>query len=504
MHPYATFNCWMGTPGGQWLACIDAKNELKIGKGTNKFSMLDHALKDCWLEDFVLLRRLHLQWVHRPLYEWMVSRPRVADKLLCRTSWTNWTIKWNLLHGKLFQSSRSQVANTWSSHKKVFAQWCLERWWLAVVVSHVPRGAWSGWSCLTGQLPGMCRLCTGSDVQRRSPSHCCLGLGWDAAGGWWEGGLGQHLAGERLVSVCDGARDALKFQETRRLSNHSCMGDLGWPPVGQGIGDRGFEPGWDGQEFVFGQFRCYFFCFYLPFRLAPRFAGSLTHNVDDRDSVTFLLSFRRTAYDFSRVVSKLFVANSSVPWLDHFTPPLTFFMTLDRTIKRLQTNKASDECGLVAELLHFAPDNTILWQLSWASWIKFCTQSKFHRVGQKLCSRRFQKHRTHEPRHTSGPLLISDSCTNICILGLGAHRGAVGTCSTWRTAWFQNETDDGGGLLIPSCLIARNNWLHNSRSKSRGWLWPVLSSCPINSPISVLCVNYESNFYFEHSIAYKR
>ena len=32
--PYASFNCWMGTPGGQWLACIDAKNEQKIGKCT--------------------------------------------------------------------------------------------------------------------------------------------------------------------------------------------------------------------------------------------------------------------------------------------------------------------------------------------------------------------------------------------------------------------------------------------------------------------------------------
>ena len=36
-----------------------------------------------------------------------------------------------------------------------------------------------------------------------SPSHCSLGAGWDAAGGGGEGGFSQHLAGERLVAVCD-------------------------------------------------------------------------------------------------------------------------------------------------------------------------------------------------------------------------------------------------------------------------------------------------------------
>ena len=46
-----------------------------------------------------------------------------------------------------------------------------------------------------------------------SPSHCSLGAGWDAACGWWEGGLGQHLTDERLVAVCAGARDTVKFQE---------------------------------------------------------------------------------------------------------------------------------------------------------------------------------------------------------------------------------------------------------------------------------------------------
>ena len=68
-----------------------------------------------------------------------------------------------------------------------------------------------------------------------SPSHCSLGAGWDAAGGGGEGGFSQHLTGKRLVAVCDCARDAVKFQETGRIGGHSCMGDLGRPPVDQGI-----------------------------------------------------------------------------------------------------------------------------------------------------------------------------------------------------------------------------------------------------------------------------
>ena len=67
------------------------------------------------------------------------------------------------------------------------------------------------------------------------PSHCSLGAGLDAAGGWGERGLSQHLTGKRLVAVCDGAPDAVTFQETGRIGGHSCMGNLGRPPVDQGI-----------------------------------------------------------------------------------------------------------------------------------------------------------------------------------------------------------------------------------------------------------------------------
>ena len=75
-----------------------------------------------------------------------------------------------------------------------------------------------------------------------SPSLCSLGAGGDSAGGGWgEGPLGEHIAGEGLVSVGDGA------SQTGRVSCYSCVGDLGWPPVDQGVGERSFETGWDGS-----------------------------------------------------------------------------------------------------------------------------------------------------------------------------------------------------------------------------------------------------------------
>ena len=69
--PYATFNCWMGTPGGQWLAWVDAENEQKIWTRTANFhhSMLEHGLKSCGLGHFVLQRRLHLEWISGSLLQ---------------------------------------------------------------------------------------------------------------------------------------------------------------------------------------------------------------------------------------------------------------------------------------------------------------------------------------------------------------------------------------------------------------------------------------------------
>ena len=59
--------------------------------------------------------------------------------------------------------------------------------------------------------------------------------------------------------------------------------------------------------------------------------------------------------DFQDMLENLFFSNPS---------PLPQLMEADRSlqefwhaIKRMKANKASDECGLVAELLHFAPEN---------------------------------------------------------------------------------------------------------------------------------------------------
>ena len=91
---------------------------------------------------------------------------------------------------------------------------------------------WSGWNRFTGQLPGMCHLYTGGSGcagrQAQSPSHCSLGAGGDlAGGGCGEGALGEHIAGEGFVSVWNGARDAVKFQQAGRVSCHRCVVDLG-------------------------------------------------------------------------------------------------------------------------------------------------------------------------------------------------------------------------------------------------------------------------------------
>ena len=56
-------------------------------------------------------------------------------------------------------------------------------------------------------------------------SSGCAGKKGQVQGWWGEGALGQHIAGESLVSVCDGACDAVKFQ-TKRVANHSCVEEI--------------------------------------------------------------------------------------------------------------------------------------------------------------------------------------------------------------------------------------------------------------------------------------
>ena len=83
-------------PLNDWHALL--KKRKQNWRMHNKISLLHHELKDCWadcwLENFVS---------HRIWSEWMVSPPRVADELLCKTSSTNRSPSetlgwWNLLH----------------------------------------------------------------------------------------------------------------------------------------------------------------------------------------------------------------------------------------------------------------------------------------------------------------------------------------------------------------------------------------------------------------------
>ena len=66
------------------------------------------------------------------------------------------------------------------------------------------------------------------------------------------------------------------------------------------------------------------------------------------------------ANDFAYVLANIFHGHPGNPTRPlHLTEPNWSLQELNGAIKRLKMNKASDECGLVAELLHFAPDNVV-------------------------------------------------------------------------------------------------------------------------------------------------
>ena len=86
---------------------------------------------------------------------------------------------------------------------------------------------------------------------RPTSSHCSVDAGRDAAGGWW---------GENPWPVrCwwDGGFRLWRCSPSSQIpaGTHSCMGDLGGPPMDQGIGESSFESGW-GRAGAFARASC--------------------------------------------------------------------------------------------------------------------------------------------------------------------------------------------------------------------------------------------------------
>ena len=132
--PCATFNRRMGTTGGQWLACIDAKKNgictapwtggLLVGRF--RFAAKIASAMNSWAS-------VTSEWY--PHQKWHVNyylkrRRRIGGPA------QRWDDQMEIFHSSWFQTANNE---TWSSHETIFVQWCLERWCLAVV-SHVPRG----------------------------------------------------------------------------------------------------------------------------------------------------------------------------------------------------------------------------------------------------------------------------------------------------------------------------------------------------------------------------
>ena len=96
------------------------------------------------------------------------------------------------------------------------------------------------------------------------------------------------------------------------------------------------------------------------------------------------------ANDFAHMLENIFDAHPSNPTRpSHLTEPNWSLQDLNGAIKRLKMNRALDECGLVAELLHFAPDNVVTALLGIMNQILHTGQ--YHRLGRKECTRCFQK-----------------------------------------------------------------------------------------------------------------
>ena len=79
-------------------------------------------------------------------------------------------------------------------------------------------------------------------------------------------------------------------------------------------------------------------------------------------NVTHTPSFdsARSINDFADMLENIFHGHPGIPTRPlQLTEPNWSLQELKGAIQRMKANKASDDCGLVAELLHFAPENVV-------------------------------------------------------------------------------------------------------------------------------------------------
>ena len=135
------------------------------------------------------------------------------------------------------------------------------------------------------------------------------------------------------------------------------------------------------------------------------------------------------ANDFADVLENIFHEHPGNPTRPlHLTEPNWSLQDLNGAIKRLKMNETSDECGLVAELLHFAPDNVVTALLGIMNQILHTGEipSSWNKTSFQMLPKTKNARTTTDLR----PIAYQTHVQNICILDLGAQRGAVGTCST--------------------------------------------------------------------------
>ena len=142
--PYATFNCWMGT-------LVDNDGHVLVQKINTKLENAQQIFNvRPWIERLLGGRfrfaaniasginswtSITSEW--NPYQRWQMNYCVEPRRWICRPANCSVFFSHEIFHSSWLQAAKNE---TWSSHEINFAQWCLERWCLVAIVSHVPRG----------------------------------------------------------------------------------------------------------------------------------------------------------------------------------------------------------------------------------------------------------------------------------------------------------------------------------------------------------------------------